>query len=107
MRKLEEDKRNKEEAYEMRRRILEWLSPEDFEETHDRHFKKRFENTGQWLLDDPRFRYWRDETQSGLLWCYGTRKSAIHVYLCVNINLYCSGLRKNRISVWPLYPHNY
>ena len=36
IRKLEEDKRNKAEAYEMRRKILRWLSSEDFEETHQR-----------------------------------------------------------------------
>ena len=75
IRKIEEDRKNKEEAYEMRKNILKWLSSDDFEETHERHFKKRFEKTGQWLLDDPRFRDWRDKAQSGLLWCYGARKS--------------------------------
>ena len=66
--------RNKQEAYEMRRKILKWLSPDDFEETHERYFKKRFGNTGQWLLDDPRFRNWRDKAHSSLLWCHGARK---------------------------------
>ena len=74
LRRLEEDKRKKTDAIEMHRKILEWLSPDDFEETHERHFKKRFKNTGQWLLDDSRFRNWRDETKSSLLWCYGARK---------------------------------
>ena len=64
----------------MHKKVLKWLSSEDFEETHERHFKKRFENTGQWLLDDPRFTNWRDETQSSLLWCYGARKSQPHTY---------------------------
>ena len=58
----------------MRKEILNWLSSDDFEETHERHSKKRFENTGQWLLDDPRFREWRNKAQSSLLWCYGARK---------------------------------
>ena len=75
MYRLEEDRRNKEAASKMRRKTLKWLSPDDFEETHDRYFKKRFKNTGQWLLDDPRFGQWRDEAQSSLLWCYGARKS--------------------------------
>ena len=75
MHRLDQDRRNKEAASEMRRKILKWLSVDDFEETHNRHFKKRFENTGQWLLDDPRFGRWRDEAQSSLLWCYGARKS--------------------------------
>ena len=59
---------------EERRKILIWLSPEDFEQTHEKHLKKRFAKTGQWLLDDPRFMSWRDEEQSGLLWCHGSRK---------------------------------
>ena len=57
-----------------RREILRWLSWDDFEETHDRHYKKRCENTGQWLLDDPRLISWRDSEQSSLLWCHGARK---------------------------------
>ena len=94
----------------MRRNILKWLSPGDFEETHQRHFKKRFGNTGQWLLDDPRFRNWRDETQSSLLWCYGARKSQYHScergYLgtYINMYLYYSWLRKNCTSVWFITP---
>ena len=89
IRRIEEDKKKKEEAYEMRRKILQWLSPGDFEETHERHFKKRFGNTGQWLLDDSRFRNWRDAAQSGLLWCYGARKSylVIIIYLLI-VDLY-------------------
>ena len=69
----------------MRRKVLEWLSSDNFEETHDRHFKKRFENTGQWLLDDFRFRDWRDKAQSSLLWCYGARKSQLHLYTCLKL----------------------
>ena len=87
IRRLEEDQKKKEEAHEMRRKILQGLSPGDFEETHARHFKKRFENTGQWLLDDSRFRNWRDEAQSGLLWCHGARKSYLVIYLLI-VDLY-------------------
>ena len=74
IRKLEEDRREKKEADETRRKILQWLSLEDYEETYERHFKKRFGDTGQWLLDDPRFTNWRDGAQSSLLWCHGARK---------------------------------
>ena len=80
IRALEEDQEKKEKAYKIRRKILQWLSPDDFEETHTRHFKKRFKNTGQWLLDDSRFKNWRDEAQSGLLWCYGARKSYLVIF---------------------------
>ena len=70
MRRLEEEQH----ADKTRREILRWLSSDDFEGTYERHFKKRFENTGQWLLDDPRFINWRDSAKSSLLWCYGARK---------------------------------
>lgn len=62
---------------------MKWLSPDDYEETHERHFKKRFGNTGKWLLEDPGFVNWRDGAQSGLLWCHGARKSHIltHVFV--------------------------
>ena len=78
IRGLEEDRKKKEEAHAMRRKTLQWLSSDDFEETHARHFRKRFENTGQWLLDDPRFKNWRDEAHSSLLWCFGARKSQLY-----------------------------
>ena len=57
------------------RKILKCLAPDDFEGTHGRHFRKRFENTDQWLAEDSRFTDWRDKTHSSLLWCYGARKS--------------------------------
>ena len=73
----------------MRRNILRWLSLDDFEMTHETHFKKRFKNTGQWLLDDPRFINWGDGAQSSLLWCYGTRKlHFFFVNMCIYINVY-------------------
>ena len=62
------------ELGEARKAVLEWLSPDDFEATQMRHLRTRFQSTGQWLLDDPRFQSWRDEVQSRLLWCYGARK---------------------------------
>lgn len=75
IRRLEQDTTEKKEAIKSRRKILSWLSSaEDFEETHERHFQKRFQNTGQWLLDNPRFIGWRDGVRSSLLWCHGARK---------------------------------
>ena len=65
----------------MHRKILRWLSLDDFEGTYEKYFEKRFKNTGQWLLDDPRFIDWRDGTQSSLLWCYGARKLQSYIYI--------------------------
>ena len=82
IRRLEEKK----EENETRRNILRWLSRDDFEETYERHFKTRFKNTGQWLLDHPRFMNWRDGVQSSLLWCHGARK--LHLYSGINMLSY-------------------
>ena len=57
-----------------RRDILKWLSVDDYEETHERHFRKQYKGTGKWLLEDPRLIHWRDGAQSSLLWCHGARK---------------------------------
>ena len=73
-----EDMDKKHEANETRREILKWLSSDDFEETYERNFKKRFQNTGQWLLDDPNFVDWRDGAESSILWCHGARKLQLH-----------------------------
>ena len=79
IRRLEEER----EADKIRRKILRWLSLDDFEGTYERHFKKRFENTGQWLLNDLRFINWRDGAKSSLLWCHGARK--LHYSPFINI----------------------
>ena len=85
LRRLEEDQREKREANKTRRKVLRWLSLDDFEGAHERYFGKRFENTGQWLLDDPRFINWRDGAQSSLLWCYGARKLQLYTCSCIFI----------------------
>ena len=88
------------------RQLLEWLSSDDYEETHEGYYRKRCKNTGQWLLDDPRFISWRDEAQSGLLWCHGTRKwscytSCIPIFILTYEFKIPSGLRENYTSVRP------
>lgn len=71
---LVKDNTRRQGTNETHQQILSWLSPDDFEETHEDYYRKRSRKTGQWLLDDPRFIDWRDQTQSSLLWCHGARK---------------------------------
>jgi hypothetical protein len=59
---------------EKRHKVLAWLSTIDYEETHQKHFKKRFKGTGQWLLEHHHFTTWKDASGPGLLWCHGMRK---------------------------------
>ena len=88
IRRLEEDRREKKEANETRRNILRWLSLDDFEGTHEKYFEKRFQSTGQWLLDHPEFIKWRDGTQSSLLWCYGARKYSLYPHLNIFVLIF-------------------
>ena len=85
IRKLEKEEENRLNADKSHREIMKWLSPDDFEETHERHFKKRFGNTGKWLLEDLRFVNWRDGIQSSLLWCHGARESHAVTFLSWHI----------------------
>ena len=73
------------QKHETRREIIGWLSENDCEEMQDCHVRKRFQHTGQWLLDDYRFTNWRDGRQSDLLWCHGPRKLQLS-YISCSIN---------------------
>ena len=77
-----------EKLNERRRKILEWLSPNSFEEIHESNFGKRFQGTGQWLLDDSRFISWRDKAQSALLWCHGARTLHLQPILMAVVDLF-------------------
>ncbi|KAJ6510468.1 hypothetical protein C8R45DRAFT_389870 [Mycena sanguinolenta] len=52
--------------------IIEWMSPLNFFLRQQDISKTRQEGTGEWLLDDPKFKDW--ESNSGqILWCSGIR----------------------------------
>lgn len=65
---------------EEREKLLNWLSPKDFEKrTEDKHLetsKLRHQHTGKWLLITPEFRdLAKDSLNPSLLWGFGIRKS--------------------------------
>ena len=54
------------------RDIIRWLSPLDYFRKQDEAFSKHEKGTGQWLLDDAKFKEWKTAgTQHRLLWGYG------------------------------------
>lgn len=62
---------------EERQKVLEWLaklSGINFDEDHDRIFKRRHQDTGNWLVECVQFKEWIDGMESCLLWCHGNRK---------------------------------
>lgn len=46
----------------------------DPDDDHDRIYGKRYDKTGQWLLQNPKFKDWETSPATSLLWCYGGRK---------------------------------
>ena len=64
--------------------VLAWLSPLDFRKNHASAAEARIDGTGQWFLDRPEFRCWR-ESDHGTLYCLGIRELAYISYLDILI----------------------
>jgi len=56
-----------------RQRIASWLSSLNFKAVQNEYIQKRENGTGEWLLESPEFKDWRDGT-SETLWCPGDGK---------------------------------
>jgi ankyrin repeat protein/Cdc6-like AAA superfamily ATPase len=50
-------------------KVIDWLSDLNFATTQNDTFSRRYDMTGEWLLEDKSFLTWRDG--NGLLWCPG------------------------------------
>ncbi|KAG9377030.1 TPR-12 multi-domain protein [Pyrenophora tritici-repentis] len=57
---------------QMKASILDWIAPHDVSADLVTHSGKKMEGTGTWILDDTKFREWRDCSESSLLWISGT-----------------------------------
>ncbi|KAF2235084.1 hypothetical protein EV356DRAFT_135445 [Viridothelium virens] len=51
--------------------ILQWLSPEPYIQHHRQATQGVLAGTGQWLLSDPVFKEWKNESASSILWLHG------------------------------------
>jgi|SRR5277367_606984 len=56
-----------------RRKILEWLSGDNFTAKHRHLQKMRVENSGKWFLDSENFTNWAYESKPYCLVCAGIR----------------------------------
>ncbi|CAI6331083.1 unnamed protein product [Periconia digitata] len=54
-----------------RTRIVQWLSPEPYLQHHKQALQGVLPGTGQWLLSDPVFKAWIDDSASSILWLHG------------------------------------
>ncbi|KAG9198591.1 hypothetical protein G6514_009833 [Epicoccum nigrum] len=51
--------------------ILKWLSPEPYRKHHVQASEDVLPGTGQWLLSEPSFKKWKNESASSILWLHG------------------------------------
>ncbi|KAK2764808.1 hypothetical protein CKAH01_15747 [Colletotrichum kahawae] len=51
--------------------ILSWISDEPYEMHHKLTHSEVLEGTGQWILRDPTFLHWANESASSILWLHG------------------------------------
>ncbi|KAL9036562.1 MAG: hypothetical protein Q9180_004231 [Flavoplaca navasiana] len=54
--------------------ILNWISNAKSSQKHNDVRLPRVEGTGEWLLEEPAFKNWRDGVEN-VLWCYGIQGS--------------------------------
>ncbi|KAF1946986.1 hypothetical protein EJ02DRAFT_331027, partial [Clathrospora elynae] len=73
LRRMDDNLKNMQDNLQASRRneIAQWLSPEKYKEHHNQATKDVLPGTGQWLLSDPVFRKWKDESASSILWLHG------------------------------------
>ena len=65
---LETARRKKEKD---KQRLLEWLSPLQFEHTYDKKCCEHLAGTGSWLLESELYNSWKSSEKSDLLWIKG------------------------------------
>ncbi|KAH7132739.1 hypothetical protein EDB81DRAFT_114385 [Dactylonectria macrodidyma] len=56
---------------EKRGKILHWISAEPYRQHHEQTKSEVLEGTGKWLLQDPTFLRWKNESASSILWLRG------------------------------------
>lgn len=58
----------------LRKSFFTWLGPSiDADRDHDAILQKRYNGTGNWILERHLFQQWYESSTSQLLWCWGVR----------------------------------
>ncbi|OCL05704.1 hypothetical protein AOQ84DRAFT_93057 [Glonium stellatum] len=66
-------KANNDRQLKEREEVLQWISEDDFEKSHEDKYRRKHPGTGNWLVQTDAFQQWFSHTGSMLLWCYGKR----------------------------------
>ncbi|KAN0098289.1 hypothetical protein V8E51_013952 [Hyaloscypha variabilis] len=65
------DKICQELEFDRRSKILDWISPIEYETTHTLKEKTAMDGTGQWIFINPDYETWRTSNHSMLFWLHG------------------------------------
>ena len=60
-------------ATDQRKAFFRWLPSIDFDQDHHIILRKRYKETGSWILQRKEFQQWYQSRSSQLLWCCGLR----------------------------------
>ncbi|KAH7119554.1 hypothetical protein B0J11DRAFT_582082 [Dendryphion nanum] len=73
LRRMDADLKNIHDNLQASKRaeIVRWLSPEPYMQHHKQTKRDILAGTGQWLLSDPIFKQWKDDSASSILWLHG------------------------------------
>src|ERR1700712_1101845 len=69
-----------------RENFLNWISKVDFEKIHRNIYAKKHKYTGDWLIQEEKFKAWFSGSESSLLWCHGKREC--HLTSCIMKHAY-------------------
>lgn len=73
LKRMNDDLKNIRDGLEATKRaeIMRWLSSEPYIQHHAQAKVGVLPGTGQWLLSDPLFKRWKNESASSILWLHG------------------------------------
>lgn len=91
-------------SVEKRRKILDWVSTTEYEKHHQQANENMLDNTGRWLLDEPRFCARQCSSASGIPWLHGIRKLFLApTLLTVVLMCHKAGAGKTKLT-YDIYP---
>ncbi|KAL8686613.1 MAG: hypothetical protein Q9224_005392 [Gallowayella concinna] len=87
-----------------RKTILDWISNAKPDQKHHDVRLPRVEGTGAWLLEEPLFKAWRDNSDGeDVLWCHGIQGSGKSILASLVIDHLCQKFLKDPIPVSYVY----
>jgi hypothetical protein len=81
---------------------MEWLSPTDFPAQQHDIITRRQEKTGDWLIDDPKFKRWLQGSDK-MLFCPGIPGSGKTMMAAIAIDHLCRTTRSDNVGVAYLF----